>query len=136
MEIDDPIDAEQWQYPQNIKPFKQEIVSTEQVDKKIDLPNEAESWQYSQCIKSEMGSSKITEKPYACKHCDKSFPTQRNLSRHIRTHTGEKPYASENSGKSFSQQVSLVRHIRTHTGEKAYACVHFGKSFSQQGSLK
>ena len=84
MDIHNPIKQEIVSTEQmDIKPFKQEIVSTEQVNQKTDLPIEAEPWQYSQCIKSEMESSKITEKPYSCKDHNKSFTKPGNLSRHI-----------------------------------------------------
>ena len=62
-------------------------------------------------------------KPYACKHCGKSFTTHYHLTYHIRTQTGEKPYACEQCGKSYTTQQSLNDHIRTHTGQKPYACV-------------
>ena len=93
-QIDIKIEAEPWQYPQNIKAVKEEIVPTDQIDIEIKYhPIESEPRQYSHCIKFEMELSKATKKPYGCEHCGKSFTTLQKLSQHIRTHTGENPYA-------------------------------------------
>ena len=65
---------------------------------------ETDTWQYSQYIKSEIESSKPTEKPYDCEYYGKAFIQHNNLSTYIKTNTWEKVYICEHCGKSFTLQ--------------------------------
>merc|ERR1712013_91210 len=58
-------------------------------------------------------SSSTQQKNHRCTVCDKLFPSQSKLSRHMRGHSGEKPHTCSHCGKSFSQKGHLNRHLRT-----------------------
>ena len=75
-------------------------------------------------------------KPYACKHCKKSFSQSSNCKQHERTHTGEKPYTCKHCKKRFKQFKTCKEHERIHTGVKPYTCKHCKKCFSQSSNCK
>jgi KRAB domain-containing zinc finger protein len=55
--------------------------------------------------------------------CDEAFSRNRQLQRHIRTHTGDKRFKCDMCDKGFSQIGNLKTHIRTHTGDKRFKYV-------------
>ena len=52
---------------------------------------------------------------HKCKHCHKSFTTQRYLQIHTRKHTGEKTYQCKVCKEQFSRIGQLMQHKKTHS---------------------
>ena len=80
--------------------------------------------------------AKISDKSFACTHCDKKFNWLSDFIRHERIHTGEKPYACKHCDKKFTRSGELKVHERIHTGEKPFACKHCDKKLTESGQLK
>ncbi|CAL4072380.1 unnamed protein product, partial [Meganyctiphanes norvegica] len=59
-----------------------------------------------------------------CQICYRTFPREKSLHAHLRTHTGERPFACDypNCTKAFVQSGQLKTHQRLHTGEKPFIC--------------
>ena len=75
----------------------------------------------------------VGERPYHCKHCDKSFATTISLKTHTYIHTGEKPHKCPHCPKTFATSSKLGRHIVTHSEQRPFACDHCPKSFNRSG---
>ncbi|XP_053532323.1 zinc finger protein 585B isoform X3 [Ictalurus punctatus] len=85
---------------------------------------------------SKLICEELSEKPFRCSLCDKSFTLEFNLLKHQKLHAGEKPFCCKRCGKTFTQLYNLTSHQRTHTGEKPFLCSQCGKRFSQASKLK
>ncbi|KAI1726405.1 zinc-finger double domain-containing protein [Ditylenchus destructor] len=76
------------------------------------------------------------EKPqYVCDTCDKVFAIKRELSTHLRIHSGEQPHKCTQCGKEFGTRQLLKKHNMWHTGERSHVCSFCGKAFFQKGHL-
>ena len=56
------------------------------------------------------------ENEFRCRICNKAFPLQRLLNRHVKCHSDIKRYLCTTCGKGFNDTFDLKRHTRTHTG--------------------
>ncbi|XP_061925541.1 zinc finger protein 572-like [Entelurus aequoreus] len=88
------------------------------------------SMDYSYCYQRETAKKCLT-----CAVCDKSFPYNKDMTRHMRTHTGEKPFRCSLCGKGFSEKSHMSIHMRTHTGERPFGCSVCAKTFAQRSTL-
>ena len=75
-------------------------------------------------------------KEFKCLDCGLAYRSKRDLSYHVRTHTGEKPHQCFECGRSFARPDKLKRHQLVHSGEKPYLCGRCGKGFSRSDKLK
>ncbi|KAK3912171.1 Zinc finger protein 64 [Frankliniella fusca] len=63
------------------------------------------------------------ERPFKCTECEKTFTRRDKLSSHLRYHAGvEKTFQCNVCEFACSEQNSLVIHMRRHTDERPYEC--------------
>ncbi|VDO75113.1 unnamed protein product [Heligmosomoides polygyrus] len=78
----------------------------------------------------------LLDKPqYECDVCHTIFAVKRELSTHMRTHSGEQPHTCTQCGKEFGTRQLLKKHWMWHTGERSHVCKHCNKAFFQKGHL-
>uniref|UniRef100_A0A7E4UT87 Protein krueppel n=1 Tax=Panagrellus redivivus TaxID=6233 RepID=A0A7E4UT87_PANRE len=76
------------------------------------------------------------DKPqYECEFCQRVFCIKRELSTHLRIHSGEQPHKCDQCGKEFGTRQLLKKHNMWHTGERSHVCKICNKSFFQKGHL-
>lgn len=72
----------------------------------------------------------------ACKICKKTFQKVKQLTLHVKSHSGKKPYVCNFCPAGFKRSSHLTRHKLIHTGEKPHSCTACDKSFSRLDKLK
>lgn len=72
---------------------------------------------------------------YPCTHCNKVFPCERYLRRHLLTH-GTGLHICQFCDKTFKTANYLKVHLVIHTGEKPYACNICSAAFNRRDKLK
>lgn len=73
---------------------------------------------------------------WECKVCQKSFTTKYFLKKHNRLHTGETPYKCKICDRAFTFQQSFHKHMLYHSDEKPYTCSQCGRSFKELSTLQ
>ncbi|XP_018432429.1 PREDICTED: zinc finger and BTB domain-containing protein 45 [Nanorana parkeri] len=81
------------------------------------------------------GPSRNPEPSYVCSHCQKTFSSRKNYTKHMFIHSGEKPHQCSICWRSFSLRDYLLKHMVTHTGVRAFQCSICCKRFTQKSSL-
>ncbi|KAH0626663.1 hypothetical protein JD844_001757 [Phrynosoma platyrhinos] len=79
--------------------------------------------------------SRCPEPSYQCSHCQKTFSSRKNYTKHMFIHSGEKPHQCSICWRSFSLRDYLLKHMVTHTGVRAFQCSICCKRFTQKSSL-
>ncbi|XP_051632303.1 zinc finger and BTB domain-containing protein 45 [Manacus candei] len=82
-----------------------------------------------------VGPLRGPQPPYQCGHCQKSFSSRKNYTKHMFIHSGEKPHQCSICWRSFSLRDYLLKHMVTHTGVRAFQCGVCCKRFTQKSSL-
>ena len=72
---------------------------------------------------------------FPCQECGAKFVWARNLSRHMRKHTGQRPYACNECPATFTQNSHLKVHMLKHSGERPYVCSYCSATFTRSSYL-
>lgn len=72
---------------------------------------------------------------YVCYCCSFHTISKRDMTHHIRTHTGEKPHKCF-CGYRTARKDTLMKHFRRHTGVKPYKCLICDYSSASSSNLK
>ncbi|XP_053337970.1 zinc finger protein 64 [Clarias gariepinus] len=81
----------------------------------------------------------LSQKRRICTFSGCTFKTQygqKDMERHMLTHTGDRPFECELCHKRFSRRDKLNLHSRSHTGEKPHKCKHCPYAAADSSSLK
>ncbi|XP_074543325.1 uncharacterized protein LOC141803261 [Halichoeres trimaculatus] len=76
-----------------------------------------------------------SSKPFSCSVCNKTFPRQSDLDKHISFHTGERPFKCPICGAGFTAVSPLNQHLKIHTGEKPFTCTVCNTGFNRRYNL-
>ncbi|CAH2292667.1 zinc finger 341 isoform X1 [Pelobates cultripes] len=73
---------------------------------------------------------------YPCPHCQKVFPCERYLRRHMPTHGGGGRFKCQVCKKLFRREHYLKLHSHIHSGEKPFRCELCKSAFNRKDKLK
>ncbi|XP_043944946.1 zinc finger protein 341 [Protopterus annectens] len=73
---------------------------------------------------------------FPCPHCQKVFPCERYLRRHLPTHGGGGKFKCQICEKFFRREHYLKLHARIHSGEKPFICSVCNAAFNRKDKLK
>jgi len=63
-------------------------------------------------LKSHLVKQHMTDKPFKCDYCTRSFCRKNDLTRHLRIHTGDTPFYCSVCFKGFARSDACTRHVR------------------------
>uniref|UniRef100_A0A4W3JR05 Zinc finger protein 341 n=1 Tax=Callorhinchus milii TaxID=7868 RepID=A0A4W3JR05_CALMI len=73
---------------------------------------------------------------YPCPHCQKVFPSERYLRRHLPVHGGGGVFKCQTCKKSFKTEHYLKLHLLIHSGEKPFKCSLCEAAFNRKDKVK
>ncbi|XP_060628323.2 zinc finger protein 341 isoform X1 [Anolis sagrei] len=73
---------------------------------------------------------------FPCPHCQKVFPCERYLRRHLPTHGGGGKFRCHICKKLFRREHYLKLHAHIHSGEKPFKCSMCDSAFNRKDKLK
>uniref|UniRef100_A0A6J0VAK6 Zinc finger protein 341 isoform X1 n=2 Tax=Pogona vitticeps TaxID=103695 RepID=A0A6J0VAK6_9SAUR len=73
---------------------------------------------------------------FPCPHCQKVFPCERYLRRHLPTHGGGGKFRCQICKKFFRREHYLKLHAHIHSGEKPFKCSVCDSAFNRKDKLK
>uniref|UniRef100_UPI00398F2297 zinc finger protein 341 n=1 Tax=Pristiophorus japonicus TaxID=55135 RepID=UPI00398F2297 len=73
---------------------------------------------------------------YPCPHCQKIFPSERYLRRHLPVHGGGGVFKCQICKKSFKTEHYLKLHLLIHSGEKPFKCSICSAAFNRKDKVK
>ncbi|XP_061487633.1 zinc finger protein 341 isoform X3 [Rhineura floridana] len=73
---------------------------------------------------------------FPCPHCQKVFPCERYLRRHLPTHGGGGKFKCQICKKFFCREHYLKLHAHIHSGEKPFKCSVCDSAFNRKDKLK
>ncbi|XP_013369665.1 PREDICTED: zinc finger protein 341 [Chinchilla lanigera] len=73
---------------------------------------------------------------FPCPHCQKVFPCERYLRRHLPTHGSGGRFKCQVCKKLFRREYYLKLHAHIHSGEKPYKCSVCESAFNRKDKLK
>nr|XP_008108205.1 PREDICTED: zinc finger protein 341 isoform X1 [Anolis carolinensis] len=73
---------------------------------------------------------------FPCPHCQKVFPCERYLRRHLPTHGGGGKFRCQICKKLFRREHYLKLHAHIHSGEKPFKCSVCDSAFNRKDKLK
>nr|XP_056700328.1 zinc finger protein 341 isoform X3 [Euleptes europaea] len=73
---------------------------------------------------------------FPCPHCQKVFPCERYLRRHLPTHGGGGKFKCQICKKFFRREHYLKLHAHIHSGEKPFKCSVCDSAFNRKDKLK
>ncbi|XP_077982725.1 zinc finger protein 341-like isoform X2 [Glandiceps talaboti] len=73
---------------------------------------------------------------YPCPHCDKTFPCERYLRRHLPVHGTLGEHVCTHCEKRFKTEHYLKMHMLIHTGVKPFKCSQCEAAFNRKDKLK
>ncbi|KAJ8048070.1 hypothetical protein HOLleu_00238 [Holothuria leucospilota] len=87
--------------------------------------------------KSNKNRDEVTNRPFKCNYCEKSFKRKNDLGVHTRVHTVEPIWKCHHCDKSYRSKGKLARHEKSHvTLQASLDCDICGKTLSSLGNLQ
>lgn len=74
-------------------------------------------------------------KPFQCSTCEKAFPTNADLQRHVRREIKEWAFTCDICNEKFPSKGKLTDHIDKHNNNKRHICETCGRAFRYQSNL-
>lgn len=83
-----------------------------------------------------VSSGQRMQRMIKCGHCERTFPTQHQVSSHERVHTGLRPYSCYVCSVKFAHGGNMIKHIKSkHPSENPYMCRYCQNNFKTHADV-